>query len=49
MVGVMAYDEYDAADVLRESLGHPDESDLSIIKVVAGQPGAFNFLQRVDV
>lgn len=49
MVGVMAYDEYDAADVLRESLGHPDESDLSIIKVAAVQPEAFNFLQRIDV
>jgi len=48
MVGVMAYDEYDAADVLRESLGHPDESDLSIIKVTTVQPEAFNFLQRID-
>lgn len=49
MVGVMAYDEYDAADVLREKLDHPDESDLSIIKVAAVQPEAFNFLQRIDV
>lgn len=48
-VGALAYDEYDAVSTLRAQLGHPDESDLSIIKVGTITADSFETLQRIDV
>lgn len=48
LVGTLAYDEYDAVSTLRENLGHPEASDLSIIKVEAIPAEAFGVLQRID-
>lgn len=48
-VGTLAYDQYDAVSMLRAQLGHPDESDLSIIKVEVVPSTEFQALQRIDV
>ena len=48
-VGTLAYDQYDAVSMLRAQLGHPDESDLSIIKVGTITADSFETLQRIDV
>lgn len=48
-VGTLAYDQYDAVSMLRHHLGHPDDSDLSIIKVEVVPSTEFQALQRIDV
>lgn len=46
-VGVEAYDEEDAKTLLKQHLGYPDESDLSIIAIEEIAPSVFKHLQHV--